>query len=65
MWSNPGSGLEASPYSPAGHAQQRWALVRGLHARGRRQARAVQLLVLLVVALLLLPLVLVAIAAVT
>jgi hypothetical protein len=65
MWPPPGSGFEASPYSPAGRAQQMWRLVRGLSSGGRRQRRAVRLVTLLVVVVVLGPLVVVAIAAVT
>ena len=65
MWPSPGSGFEASPYSPAGRAQQMWTLVRGLSSTGRRQRRAVRLLTLLVVLVVVGPLVVVAIAAVT
>lgn len=64
MWSPPGSGFEASPYSPAGRAQQMWALVGGLRSRNRRQTRAMRLMLLLVLAAVLLPLAIGAIAAV-
>ena len=35
MWPGPGSGFEASPFSPAGTAQRVWWLIRG-SARKRR-----------------------------
>lgn len=64
MWSPPGSGFEASSYSPAGRAQQTWAFVRGLRSGHRRQTRAMRLLLLLVLAAVLLPFAIGAIAAV-
>ena len=37
MWPEKGSGFEASPYSPAGRAQQDW-LLSGRALRGDRRA---------------------------
>jgi hypothetical protein len=64
MWSPPGSGFEASSFSPAGRAQQRWALVGGVRSHSRRQTRAVRLMLLVVLVAVLLPLVIGAIAVV-
>ena len=51
MWPSPGSGFEASAFSPAGRAQQFWAFTRGATDGGRRQrvARLVLVLVFVVV----------------
>ncbi|MCU1483284.1 MAG: hypothetical protein JWN67_30 [Actinomycetia bacterium] len=38
MWSAPGSGFEASPFSPAGRIQGMWRMTRGVNER-RRQGR--------------------------
>jgi hypothetical protein len=47
MWPEPGSGFEASPFSPAGQMQLRWTFLRGL--RRTRFGRPLLVLVAVVV----------------
>lgn len=42
MWPEDGEGFEASTFSPAGHAQVEWRLLRSLSPRGRRRPRWVR-----------------------
>lgn len=51
MWSPPGSGFEASNWSPAGRAQAQWRAVRGWNSMSPyRRAAAVRAFLKLVLA---------------
>jgi hypothetical protein len=65
MWSPPGSGFEASGFSPAGRALQFWAFVRGSTAGGHRRRVATRLLLVIVLLLVVVPFVIGALAALT